>query len=92
MPHPTSITLCMGSSCFSRGNAQNLPRIQAFLRLHALETRVDLKGCRCGSACADGPNLWIDGQRQSNMTPEALERFLASLAPETRNAISTAAP
>ena len=80
------ITICMGSSCFSRGNAQNLPRIQAFLRSHALEACVSLRGCRCGSACADGPNLWVDGQRRSSMTPEALERLLESWTSEARAA------
>ena len=40
MISPTSITLCMGSSCFSRGNGKNLPRIQEFLKDHGLAAQV----------------------------------------------------
>ncbi len=74
-----SMILCMGSSCFSRGNAQNLTRIQTFLREHDLDAEVSLKGCRCGSACADGPNLWVDGRSCRRMTPEALDGVLQGL-------------
>ena len=79
MSPPTSITLCMGSSCFSRGNGRNLPRIQQFLKRHGLDARLALKGCRCGSVCTQGPNIWIDGSLQPEMTGAALDALLESL-------------
>ena len=79
MISPTSITLCMGSSCFSRGNGKNLPRIQEFLKDHGLAAQVTLKGCRCGGCCAHGPNIWVDGTLLPEMTGAALDALLASL-------------
>jgi len=84
MNTPTaSITLCMGSSCFSRGNGRNLPRIQQFLSERGLSTRVRLKGCRCGGCCATGPNIWADGTLMPGMTGPALDAFLLSLLPRS---------
>ena len=56
-----SVTICMGSSCFSRGNNRNLEAVRAWLGEHHREAEVELKGCRCGNACAVGPNIWING-------------------------------
>lgn len=83
MSTTTSITLCMGSSCFSRGNGKNLPRIQEFLKDHGLAAKVTLKGCRCGGCCAQGPNIWVDGVLRPNLAGPALDAFLASLLPLT---------
>ena len=69
----------MGSSCFSRGNGKNLPRIQQFLKSSGLGTRVTLKGCRCGNVCSGGPNIWVDGVLQPNLSGPALDAFLVSL-------------
>ena len=42
------ITVCMGSSCFARGNQQNLAFIEAFIKTHDMEADIDLAGTRCG--------------------------------------------
>ena len=84
MTSPSSLTLCMGSSCFSRGNGQNLPRIQAFLKDHHLAVQVTLRGCRCGGCCSGGPNIWIDGTLMPGMTGETLNRFLEALLNKRR--------
>lgn len=52
------ITVCMGSSCFARGNATNLELIEKYLREHP-GGRVRLKGCHCMDECADGPSIKI---------------------------------
>jgi NADH:ubiquinone oxidoreductase subunit E len=59
MDEPTSLTICLGSSCFTRGNDENLPRIQAYLKAKGLEDRVALKGSRCEGRCQHGPNLRV---------------------------------
>jgi len=81
MTSPTTITLCMGSSCFSRGNGKNLPRIQQFLKDNGLAAHVVLRGCRCGNACSGGPNIWVDGVLQPNLAGPALDAFLTALLP-----------
>jgi len=34
-----NITVCMGSSCFARGNQQNLAFIEAFIKAHDIEAK-----------------------------------------------------
>ncbi len=53
------LTVCLGSSCFSRGNNEHLQVIRQFLREHQLEDKVLLKGSRCEGHCLNGPNLRI---------------------------------
>ena len=53
------IKICMGSSCFSRGNRQTLKVIQQYLREHQLESEVLLKGNHCFGQCSEGPLLQI---------------------------------
>ena len=54
------IKVCMGSSCFARGNAKNLQIIQNFLEQHDIDAEVELSGLRCCNQCAAGPNITID--------------------------------
>ena len=56
------IKICLGSSCFSRGNKQTLQVIQRYLKDHQLEREVILKGSHCFSNCNSGPVLQI-GQK-----------------------------
>jgi NADH:ubiquinone oxidoreductase subunit E len=80
------ITICMGSSCFSRGNNRNLEVIRTWLAAHNKTANVELKGCRCGNNCGEGPNLWINGQRHQNVHPEAIAPLLEKLFSEEENA------
>lgn len=58
-----TIIICMGSSCFARGNRRLLPMIEEFLVERGLKDLVEITGSRCEGRCADGPNLVIDGTR-----------------------------
>jgi len=66
-----NIEICMGSSCFSRGNKRNLGVVQNFLREHGIEAKVGLRGCLCLDACSKGPHLTIDGTRYEQVDPNA---------------------
>lgn len=57
-----TIVICMGSSCFSRGNQENLQEIKTFLKDNDLEDQVLLKGSRCERECLKGPNITVDGR------------------------------
>ena len=70
------VTICMGSSCFSRGNNQNLEAVRNWLTANGKMTTVDLKGCRCGGHCGEGPNVWINDQCHSGVTPETVPALL----------------
>jgi len=55
------IVICMGSSCFARGNRGNLDTAEQFLDGHGLKTCVRLAGSRCAGECRKGPNVTISG-------------------------------
>ncbi len=82
MALPESIVVCMGSSCFSRGNSSNQIKIREFLEEHELSSKIVFRGCRCGGKCSEGPNIWVDGKQMTGMTPEKLASFLDSLLEE----------
>jgi NADH:ubiquinone oxidoreductase subunit E len=52
--------ICLGSSCFSRGNSKNLRIIQDYLKKNNLENRIDFKGNLCSEQCNHGPILQIN--------------------------------
>lgn len=66
-----SVELCMGSSCFVRGNKEALPLIEEYLLQQGQEEAVELKGHLCADQCSQGPLLRINGQTYRGMTPEA---------------------
>lgn len=63
----STIKVCMGSSCFARGNAKNLQLIQKFLNENNLEAAIELTGLRCCDKCAKGPNITIDDTEYNNL-------------------------
>ena len=71
------IKICLGSSCFSRGNKKTLQVIQKYLKDHQLERDVILKGNHCFNNCSTGPVMHIGGklyeQLKSETVPEILE-------------------
>jgi NADH:ubiquinone oxidoreductase subunit E len=67
-----TITICMGSSCFSRGNGKNYEIITRFLEESKLTADIKVKGCRCGGFCMEGPNIWIDEELHSNVDQGSL--------------------
>jgi len=76
---PKHLTICLGSSCFSRGNGRNLPRIQQFLRDEELEPSLQLLGARCEGHCQHGPILRLEDELIENVQPERLDDVLRRL-------------
>jgi NADH:ubiquinone oxidoreductase subunit E len=63
------IVICMGSSCFARGNNRNLEVIREYLGAHGIEASVELQGSLCLGECQQGPNLLINGTLFSHVDP-----------------------
>nr|WP_281281252.1 (2Fe-2S) ferredoxin domain-containing protein [Pontiella desulfatans] len=55
------IVICMGSSCFARGNRDHLELIENYLHGNRIDAEVRFSGCRCRGECGRGPNLEING-------------------------------
>ena len=56
------IVICIGSSCFSRGNTKNVETAEKYLEENGYkdEVDVDFSGSLCQGRCADGPIVVID--------------------------------
>ncbi len=72
------ISLCLGSSCFVRGNEQNLETVENFLKERDLEAQIELRGLRCREDCARGPRVEIDGKVYLEAAPEKMLAILKS--------------
>ncbi len=70
------ITICLGSSCFSRGNKITLEAIKAYIREHSLEGRVFFHGDMCNDLCDQGPILKIDDQVFRNVNSDNVYEIL----------------
>ncbi len=74
-----NITVCMGSSCFARGNAQNLELIENFIKENGLEAEIDLCGARCSGQCASGPNIIVNGVEYNSVDENKVREILQTV-------------
>ncbi len=79
-----NIVICLGSSCFARGNAHNVEVVENFLAEHHLqdEVDVDVSGGLCANCCAEGPNVTIDGKIYHGVDAGAMLDLLKQLFPD----------
>ena len=78
------ITVCIGSSCFARGNELNVEVIQKYLEEHHLKYEVDLElqGALCQGRCADGPIVVVDDQIYTKVDRGVMLDLMKKLFPE----------
>lgn len=55
------ISVCMGSSCYPRGNRETLEKLQAYVAENNLSERIMMRGNLCEGLCKDGPIVRING-------------------------------
>ncbi|MFW5656782.1 MAG: (2Fe-2S) ferredoxin domain-containing protein [Bacteroidota bacterium] len=51
--------LCLGSSCYSRGNNEVLEVVKDYIDQNELSDKVDFRGHLCKGNCNHGPNFSI---------------------------------
>ena len=76
MPQRIEMQICLGSSCFSRGNRDVVTFIREYLRKNHLEDRIIFKGARCMNLCSNGPNLKINERIMEGVTLSKIESIL----------------
>lgn len=76
MKKKREIILCMGSSCFARGNARSLEVVRTYLKEHDLEAGIFLRGSRCEGLCSKGPVVQVDDHVYTGVSPEAMAEIL----------------
>ncbi len=73
------IKICMGSSCFARGNNENLEIIETYIKENNLEVKYELVGSRCENKCECGPIIIVNGIEYHNVTKEKLIEILGKI-------------
>jgi len=73
------IVICLGSSCFSRGNKQTVQLIKDYIKSHQLEDKVYFHGNHCFGNCENGPIITVDGKEYQNVSPENVIYLLENL-------------
>ena len=81
----STIKVCMGSSCFARGNSKNLQIIQNFLENNNISAEVELTGLRCCDCCFKGPNIIILKVVCCTIFWKNIIKILKILIPEKNN-------
>jgi len=70
------VVVCLGSSCFARGNSDNLATINKHVQSHGLSASVHLTGRLCQDQCKQGPNLTIGEESHHSVTAARLRELL----------------
>jgi len=76
MTREVEMQICLGSSCFSRGNKEVVNFIRDYLKKNHLEDKVIFKGSHCMGNCNNGPNLVIDGKLIGEVSISVIEEIL----------------
>ena len=76
MTQRVEMHICLGSSCFSRGNKDVVLFIKDYLRKNHLEDKFIFKGARCMGHCSNGPNLKINEEIIEGVNLSVIESIL----------------
>ena len=70
------IRICLGSSCFSRGNKANMEVIKKYLKEKNLDANIEFKGHLCEGKCDKGPVISIDNRLYEEVKMSRLYKIL----------------
>jgi NADH:ubiquinone oxidoreductase subunit E len=70
------IIICLGSSCFSRGNKTIVQIIKKYLNENKLEESVYFHGAHCFNLCEKGPVVKIDDKLYTEVSTENIKGIL----------------
>ena len=70
------IQICLGSSCFSRGNKEKVQFVREYLVKNHLDDRVVFRGARCMGHCNEGPVIVINDRLIKSVGQPEIESIL----------------
>ena len=78
MPHAKKhhIKICLGSSCFSRGNHTNVDVIKKHIETNGLDADILFTGGLCEERCSKGPVVSINGKTYEEVNLSRLHKIL----------------
>lgn len=71
-----TIKICLGSSCFSRGNSANVKVIKQFIQDNSLDAQLTFTGRLCENMCSRGPVIVIDDKVYESVNLSRLCKIL----------------
>ncbi len=71
-----NIRICLGSSCYTRGNAESLKIIQQYVEAKNISASLDFRGHLCNENCNRGPVIKINGETFEEVQPSEVEKLL----------------
>ena len=75
----TVIKVCLGSSCYVRGNDRALEFLEEYIQKNKQDVSIELVGCRCRNLCQNGPNIYIDEKKYSYANQDELIKILEAI-------------
>lgn len=76
MKEKTKLILCLGSSCYSRGNQYVLELVKQYIKDHNLKDTIDFRGQLCTGNCSHGPILKINDIVFENVDTNSIIKIL----------------
>ena len=73
------IVVCLGSSCFARGNSENLDLLKNHVNGQGSRATVRLTGCLCQDQCKRSPNLTVGGESYHEVNAATVSELLRQL-------------
>ena len=73
---PEEIIICMGSSCFSRGNKKTLGLIKQYLKEKELKDNLVFRGSHCFGECENGPVIIIGSDKHTRVSSDHVTDLL----------------
>lgn len=74
-----TIKVCMGSSCFARGNLQKLNFLESYIKENDLDAEIELTGAHCQEKCEFGPNIYINDKLYNEVDEDKLKQIMNDL-------------
>ena len=80
------MTICIGSSCFARGNAENVKIVEDFIAQRGLsdELDIELSGGLCTGNCPDGPVVIVNGKIYKHVNADVMQEIMELYFPQKR--------
>lgn len=77
------MTICIGSSCFARGNAANVKIVEDFITQRGLsdELDIELSGGLCTDNCPDGPVVVVNEKIYKHVNADVMQEILEHYFP-----------
>lgn len=78
MKSKSEVVICLGSSCFSRGNKILVKSIDMFIKENKLDDCIDFRGAHCLGMCEKGPILKIQDEVYTSVNELDIIEILSS--------------